>query len=96
MRRQFAPSTGDDKAYLYMDQAGLTAGHWMKQSVEQIDGIFGDGYAKKNPALVAAFIQSAALDQQTSHLANTVCWRIDDIANSICTLAEAVVDHGKQ
>ena len=95
MRQQFLPSD-HDKSYLYMDQAGITAGHWMRQSVEQIDGIFGDGYAKKNPALVAAFIQAAAMDQHTSHLANTVCERLVDIAGSICTLAARVSEHGRQ
>lgn len=96
MRREITALHPGDPNFLYMDQAGPTVGHWLQQSVEQIDATFGDGYAKKNPALVAAFIQAAAMDQITAHLANTVCQRLVDIAGSVSALAEAVVDHGHQ
>lgn len=96
MRRQLSALHPGDPNFLYMDQAGPTVGHWLQQAVDQIDKTFGDGYAKKNPALVAAFIQAAAMDQFTAHLANTVCQRLVDIAGSVSALAEAVVDHGHQ
>jgi hypothetical protein len=84
MRREITALYPGEKSFLYMDQAGPTVGHWLQQSVEQIDATFGDGYAKKNPALVAAFLQAAAMDQFTAHVANTVCQQLGDIANALC------------
>jgi hypothetical protein len=91
-RRLLSPLHSGDRAFLYMDQAGPTVGHWLHQSVEQIDGIFGEGYAKKNPALVAAFIQAAAADQLTSHLSNTVAERFGDISLALSTVASRFAD----
>lgn len=45
-----------------MRQAGMTTAEYMRDAVESIDKQFGDGYAKANPVLVAAFIQAAAHD----------------------------------
>ncbi|EIZ2107012.1 hypothetical protein MOQ95_001526 [Salmonella enterica] len=36
------------------------AGIWMQKAVREIDRIHGDGYARENPALVAAFLETAA------------------------------------
>ncbi|HFW4207927.1 TPA: hypothetical protein ACIBOM_000863 [Salmonella enterica subsp. enterica serovar Reading] len=36
------------------------AGIWMQKAVKEIDRIHGEGYAKENPALVAAFLETAA------------------------------------
>lgn len=36
------------------------AGIWMQKAVREIDRIHGDGYARENPALVAAFMETAA------------------------------------
>lgn len=49
-----------------MIQAGYTAEEYMKAAVDSIDGILGEGYAKKNPVLIAAFMQTAALDYQAA------------------------------
>lgn len=35
----------------------------MRTAVEEIDKIFGDGYAAQHPELVLGFILTAALDQ---------------------------------
>lgn len=69
--------------YLLMDQAGPTVGHWLSQSVHEIDRTFGEGYAKKNPALIAAFIQAAALDQLTAHLTTRIADRIADLSRAV-------------
>lgn len=50
-----------------MDQAASTAEYWMIRAKSSIDGIFGDGYAAKNPVLVAGFMQSAAVDELAMH-----------------------------
>ena len=49
-----------------MRQAGMTANEWLHQGIESIDRAFGEGYAKKNPELLAAFMQAAARDQHTA------------------------------
>lgn len=41
--------------------AERTTAH-LKAAIHEIDGAFGDGYAAANPALVAAFLQSASLE----------------------------------
>ena len=38
-------------------QASLTAEEYMTEAIERIDKSFGQGYAKKNPNLVAAFMK---------------------------------------
>ena len=45
-------------------QAAVTmATHWMAFAVMKIDGKFGEGYAKTNPALLAAFVTAAAMTE---------------------------------
>lgn len=88
-RRMLSPAYPGDPAYLYMDQAGPTVGHWLMQSVDEIDRTFGEGYAKKNPALVAAFIQAAAMDQLTAHLANTIGEPVAEIALALNSIARS-------
>ncbi len=41
--------------------AGKTAQH-LRHAVESIDAAFGAGHAAANPALVAAFLQSASIE----------------------------------
>ncbi len=43
-------------------QAIMTAEDYLSGAVRAIDHKFGQDYAKKNPALVAAFIQTCAMD----------------------------------
>lgn len=43
-------------------QAPKTAHDYMRNAIHDIDEIFGAGYAKKNPVLVGAYIQTCALD----------------------------------
>lgn len=49
-----------------MKQAGMTARVYLAKAVTAIDEEFGEGYAKSNPELVGAFIQSCALDYQAA------------------------------
>lgn len=51
-----------------MRQAGFTAEEYMHKAVGSIDGKLGDGYAKKNPELIAAFMKTAAMDYEASCL----------------------------
>ena len=47
----------------------------LDQSVEIIDRKFGKGYAKKNPVLIAGFMQSASIDL----LMQEVVEKLDDL-----------------
>lgn len=49
-----------------MRQAPITIAEYLSHAVKHIDEQFGDGYAKKNPELVGAFIQASALDFHTA------------------------------
>ena len=44
----------------------MTAGEYLQHAIVEIDKELGDGYAAKHPELIAAFIQVAAMDFQTS------------------------------
>ena len=51
----------DDSDETSMRQARYTAEKYMIAAIKSIDKTFGEGYAKKNPLLVAAFMQTAAM-----------------------------------
>lgn len=42
-----------------VQQAGYTAEEYMKQAVKSIDALFEEGYAKKHPELIVAFMKTA-------------------------------------
>ena len=44
------------------DQAAARTARHLEAAVEAIDGAFGAGHAAANPALVAAFLQSASIE----------------------------------
>jgi hypothetical protein len=54
-----------DAGYL-MRQAWMTADDYMMNAVERIDRQFGEGYAKKHPELVGAFMRTAAADYHSA------------------------------
>ena len=45
-----------------MKQATMTANSYLLDAVNYIDRMLGDGYAKAHPELLAAFMQTAAVD----------------------------------
>ncbi|WP_157669304.1 hypothetical protein [Chitinibacter sp. GC72] len=49
-----------------MKQATETAHYYLVSAVRMIDCEFGEGYAKNNPAVLAAFIQVCAQDYHTA------------------------------
>jgi len=44
-------------------RASATVARHLADAVEAIDAVFGEGHARANPALVAAFIQACAIEQ---------------------------------
>ena len=71
-----------DPATLFK-QAPMTAHDYMLAAKRDIDELFGQGYAIKHPELVAAYIQTCALDYGMSLIAS----KIDDIASSLGSIA---------
>jgi len=49
-----------------MKQAPMTVHLYLGHAIEMIDEKFGEGYAKENPVLTAAFVQACASDFNTS------------------------------
>ena len=49
-----------------MRQAGTTALEYMIYAIDAIDECFGEGYAKKHPELVGAFMRTCAADFHTA------------------------------
>lgn len=45
-----------------MRQASMTSAEYFNEAIKEIDTTFGVGYAKKNPALIGAFMTVAAQD----------------------------------
>lgn len=53
-------------------QAHYTAETYMVEAVREIDKLFGEGYAKKNPSLVGVFMQVAAADFHTAEMGGNI------------------------
>jgi hypothetical protein len=69
-----------------MRQAHMTAHDYMLNARVDIDSIFGAGYAKAHPELVAAYMQTAVRDFHTTftvHSQQTLVHAIDRIADAL-------------
>ena len=55
-----------------MRQSGMTAQNYLRYALEAIDAEMGEGQARKNPQLVAAFIAACASDMHTTFIAQTL------------------------
>jgi hypothetical protein len=55
-----------------LTQASDTAESYFNRAVRHIDERFGDGYAAKNPQLIGAFMQTAAIDFATASFGKVV------------------------
>lgn len=75
-----------------MEEAGSTAARYMTRARFEIDKQFGEGYADKNPALVAAFMQTAAADFGVMATAKVIGQTLEEIAGSLREIAHAVED----
>ncbi|WP_054287149.1 hypothetical protein [Gulbenkiania mobilis] len=74
---------------MLLEGDGLEVDYFLARAVRTIDQLFGDGYAKANPALVGTYLQ-AAVTMRTSNGEGTVESAAELIAGSISELAEAV------
>lgn len=78
-----------------MRQAAHTASFYMAEAVDAIDHSFGAGYAKSNPALVAAFMHVAGADYNNwndAESAKRVRESIDTSVDAICLKIEDAIE----
>ena len=66
-----------------MEKAHMTAYEYMRHAKLDIDAQFGAGYAAAHPELVAAYMQTAALD----YLVN---FGLQRLASDLASVAEAL------
>ena len=69
-----------------MRQAPMTAEYYLREAVEQINAVFGDDFAKKNPQLVGVFMQVSARDLHTAMLkcgAQDIAAALEQIASAV-------------
>ena len=70
------------------EQGSMSANEVMLTAVEKIDNAFGNGYAKKNPELVAAFMQAAITDSSSSVQTKIIGEALERIAGAVEELAD--------
>lgn len=76
-------------------QAPKTAADYMAAAVRHIDTQFGAGYAKSNPALVAAFMQTCAQDFHTAvstSVMQQLYGSVTAVSDSVDRIATAIAD----
>ena len=64
-----------------MRQGAQTADLWLHEVVRSIDEVFGEGYARDNPQVVAAMLAASVSDFRTTMLTAS----IDRLADAIHT-----------
>ena len=69
-----------------MVQASYTAETYLWKAIEMIDQQFGEGYAKKNPGLIAPLVQAQVNDFNNTCLMGSI-W---EIAEKISNLSSAI------
>jgi hypothetical protein len=73
-----------------MRQAPDTVALYLERAVNMIDGVFGKGYAKEHPELVAAFLQACQGDYMTSVFGKVFGNALDGIATELGGIAKAL------
>jgi len=69
-------------------QAPMTADEYLHSAIDHIDDRLGKGYAKQHPELVAAFMQTSAIDLGTAVIARA----IESITSAINANFDGIVE----
>ena len=69
-----------------MNQASDTADRYLWKAIDMIDHQFGEGYAKKNPGLIAPLVQAQVDDFNNTCLMGSI-W---EVAEKISVLSSAI------
>ena len=67
-------------------QASMTADEYLANAIADIDKRLGTGYAKTHPELIAAFMQTAAIDMGSAVIAGA----IEDLSETLGSAARAL------
>lgn len=73
-----------------VESAPATAAQYLRAAKREIDQAFGEGYAAKNPILVAAFMQAAAADMSAATGSKVFGAALQEIARGLDGIAEAL------
>ncbi len=73
-----------------MRQAPETVHEYFHKAIKSIDDVFGNGYAKAHPELVAAFFQASCSEFGNSVLCQTLQDHIGEITMALNGLSNAV------
>jgi len=79
----------DDLDHL-MEQAQMTSADYMRRARHEIDAAFGEGYAEKNPTLVAAFMQTAASDYAAALQSKVIGEALEQVAGQLGYVAGGI------
>lgn len=72
------------------DQAKGTVSEYMSRAVTDLDNEFGEGYARKNPALVAAMVTAMGQDFTTAARSKAQQGMVEAVVNAITAITEAI------
>lgn len=74
-----------------MTQAKTTADEYMRAAVENIDKLFGHGYAKDHPELIAAFMSACTHDFDTAMQYKNV-GRLYNVVSDVSSAIDCIAD----
>lgn len=77
-----------------MRQASDAADAYLSRAAGDIDTTFGEGFAQRNPALVAAYMQTAAADFSAASNGKVFGSALDRIAEALEGIANAMRERG--
>ena len=81
-----ATEASDASADTLMRQAPATAELYVREGVKFIDDMFGEGYCKKNPALLAEFVRACSMDYSVSFFSAQMRGGIESLVHAISAL----------
>ena len=70
-----------------MEQATRTADRYLWKAIDMIDHQFGEGYAKKNPNLIAPLVQAQVDDFNNTCLMGSI-WEVAEKINNLSSAIE--------
>jgi len=79
-----------------MKQAPMTASFYFQKAIEDIDNVFGKGFAKANPQLIGDYMKTSALDFLSASITSGLqdisepLYRLQDISSALENVSNAI------
>jgi hypothetical protein len=70
-----------------MREAPGTVTYFMESAIEEIDSVFGDGYAQNHPVLLAAFLDGSVREFTTGAIIKAFGEKLGDLNSSITSIS---------